>query len=89
MAINPIQVIEIRTDNQATILESIRRTHEVKTGVVCSGPLDIVCIDDVCNIPSKSLYWTIEVNGDYESVNSVTLVKPQDKVILKYSRRNK
>lgn len=85
MAINPIQVIQVNTANQATVLDALRSTHNVKTGFVCSSPRDIVCVDRVCNSNISGYYWTIEVNGEYETVNSQTLIQPSDQVVLKYA----
>lgn len=85
MAINPIQVLQVNTSNQATILEALSVNHEVKTGFVCSSQKDIVCVDGLCNRPSEHKYWTIEVNGDYEDFNSQSVVRPSDQVVLKYA----
>lgn len=88
MALSPMKVIEINTTNQAIVLEIIKETHHVQTGMVCNSPHDIVCIDSVCNEPSRNKYWTIEVNGDYNHVNSQSVVRPQDKLVLKYASLN-
>lgn len=82
MMLNPIKVIEVNTSNQVTVLQAVGRTHMIETGFVCSSPKDIVGIDGVKN--SEDKYWTIEVNGDYEHFNSMSLVGPKDRVVLKY-----
>ena len=83
LALNPMRIIEVNTANQASILEATSLGHKVTTGFVCASDKDIVCVDDICNRDGK--FWTIEVNGNYQSVNSQTLVGPQDKVVLKYA----
>lgn len=65
------------------MLEVVKASHKVETGFVCASPNDIQCIDGTCNKDGR--YWTIEVNGDYQSVNSMTVVQPSDKVVLKYA----
>ena len=80
-----MQIVQVNTSNQSTILEALSARHHVETGFVCSSDKDIRCVDGVCNNPSKHLYWTIEVNGDYKSVNSKTVIEPSDEVILKYA----
>jgi len=85
MALNPMQVIQVNTANQATVLEALSLRHSVKTGFVCASPLDIECVDGVCNNPRRGSYWTIEVNDGYQDANSQTVVGPEDKVVLKYA----
>ncbi len=80
-----MQTIQINTANQATVLQALEEKHKVQTGFVCNSLNDIQCIDGVCNNPEKHQFWTIEVNGDYQSVNSMSLVKPGDQVVLKYA----
>lgn len=80
-----MQTIQINSSSQATVLEALKATHEVKTGFVCTSANDIQCIDGVCNRPSEHKYWTIEVNGNYQDFNSQSLVNPKDKVVLKFS----
>lgn len=80
-----MKVIQVNSVNQATVLEAISVAHKVETGFVCTSPMDIKCIDGICNKPSEHKYWTIEVNGDYQSVNSQSVVRPSDKVVLKYA----
>lgn len=68
-----------------TVLEALRVNHKVETAYVCSSNDDINCIDDLCSDVVHRKYWTIEVNGKYETVNSRSLLKPQDKLVLKYA----
>jgi len=83
LAVNPMQTIQVNTANQATVLEAVSASHKVKTGFVCSSYNDIQCVDGLCNKDGK--YWTIELNGNYESVNSRSKVYPSDKLVLKYA----
>ena len=87
LVLNPMRVIEVNTAGQVSVLEATSLSHKVTTGFVCLSDKDIVCVDDICNKDGR--FWTIEVNGDYQSVNSQTVVGPQDKVVLKYSASNK
>ena len=80
-----MQVIQVNTSNQTTVLEALKSSHDVKTAFVCASPNDIECVDGVCNNRVLGRYWTIEVNEEYQSVNSESLVGPSDKVVLKYA----
>ena len=84
MAISPISQMVVKP-TMPTIIESLRENHEVVQAFVCSSPYDIECIDDVCNDREAHKYWTIEVNGDYVHYNSMSRIKPTEKVVLKYS----
>ena len=83
MAINPVKMIEVNTAGQATVLEAVMAKHNVETGFVCTSQKDIVCVDGLCN--KHGHYWTIELNGNYETVNSQTPVYPSDRLVLKYA----
>ena len=83
MAINPMRVIEVDTAGKETVLEAVQATHQVDIGFVCAGPNDIVAVDGLRN--GHGRYWTIEVNGDYEHVNSESPVSDSDKLVLKYA----
>lgn len=85
MMMNPIKVMDV-PHGESTILEALRANHEVKTAFICQSPNDIDCIDSLCSHPPK--YWTIEVNGKYETVNSMSQLKPNDKLVLKYGVLN-
>ena len=85
MALNPIKIIEINTANEATILDAVSQHHRVVTAPVCVSEKGIECVDGLCNNKTRDLWWTIEVNGRYEDINSQTMVKPADRVVLKYS----
>lgn len=85
MVVNPIKVVEIKTDGTASILQAITKSHRIETGLVCESMEDIKSIDGLAENPASNLYWTIEVNGDYEHYNSRSIVSPSDKIVLKYS----
>ena len=80
---NPISVIQVDALKGKTVLESVRASHDVKTGFVCLSEKDIECVDYVCNDGKK--YWTIEVNGDYANFNSESVLKDSDQLVLKYA----
>jgi len=88
MSFSPIQVIQIDTANQATVLEAVSAKHSVVTSLVCTSERGIECVDGLCNNPEQGKWWTIEVNGDYEHANSQSLVKPSDRLVLKYGVKN-
>ncbi len=85
MAFYPMKVIQIDTAGKATVLEAVQASHKVQTGFVCAGPNDIVAVDGLSNDPVHKKFWTIEVNGDYEHVNSESPVKDSDQLVLKYA----
>ena len=87
MALNPVKFIEVNSASHATVLQVISEKHQIKTGFVCISDDDIVCVDGVCNRDGR--YWTIEVNGDFSHVNSLTLVEPTDRIVLKYASSTK
>ena len=66
-----------------TVLTLLERNHLVRRGFVCTSANDIQCVDGLCNIPGK-YYWSIQVNGDFKDYNSMTPIKPTDRVDLKY-----
>ena len=68
-----------------TVLDSVRASHKVKIGFVCFSDMDIQCIDNVCTDTTKHLYWSINLNGDYSKVNSMTPLKAEDLVKLEYA----
>jgi len=81
-----MQVLQVNTAGNTTVLEAVKVSHQVTTGFVCTSANDIQCVDGLCNNPSQHKYWTIEVNGDFEDYNSMSKVGPQDKVVLKFSK---
>ena len=83
MALNPMKVIQVDTAGKATVLEAVQAAHKVETGFVCASDKDIVAVDGLKN--KNGNFWTIEVNGDYEHVNSTSPVKSSDRLVLKYA----
>ena len=83
-----MQVIQVNTSNQTTVLQAISENHNVKTGFVCTSSNDIECVDGLCNNRQDNLWWTIQINGDYEHSNSNSIINPDDKVVLKYGHGN-
>ena len=83
MALFPLKVIQVDTAGKATVLEAVQARHKVETGFVCAGDNDIMAIDGLWN--NSHYHWTIEVNGDYEHVNSESPVSDSDKLVLKYA----
>jgi len=81
----PTKTLEFNVVSSNTVLEEVSREHVVKTGWVCASPLDIDCIDYVCTDDKKGKAWVISVNGDYETVNSQTRLKPSDRLVLQYA----
>lgn len=78
-------VIEVNPTREASVLEAIQASHQVKTAFVCRSDNDIECIDSLCNDRSRHTYWTISINGDYLHSNSESRVSPDDKLILRYA----
>lgn len=82
---SPRRVIVVTPIYASSVLESVRAEHKVKTGFVCFSDMDIQCIDNVCQDTTKHLYWSINLNGDYSKVNSMTPLKEGDLVKLEYA----
>lgn len=85
MALCPMKVLKIDTAGKANVLDAVRSAHTVETGWVCTSQNDIVSVDGLANDAVHQKYWTIEVNGDYEHVNSESPVNASDKLVLKYA----
>ena len=76
---------EINPSSGITVLEAVRMEHQVKTGFVCFSENDIQCVDKLCQDPKRNLYWSINLNGDYSKVNSMTPLKQEDSLTLEYA----
>lgn len=66
-----------------TVLSILERNHHVTRGFVCTSANDIVAIDGLHNDPIAG-YWAIYVNGNYKDYNSMSIVKPEDRVEVKF-----
>ena len=83
MAISPIHTV--MPVGYGSVLDVLKENHTVTTGFVCNSPLDIVCIDSLCN--DDKHVWTIEVNDDYTNYNSTSKIMETDRVELIYGKR--
>ncbi len=80
LVVNPIVPGLQGTEN---VLSRLERSHQIVRGFVCTSSNDIRCVDDLCNVDGVA-YWSIMVNGNFKDYNSMSVIKPSDKVELKY-----
>jgi hypothetical protein len=80
MLLNPVQPIYFFQPNGTTTpLKELERSHKVRRGLVCFGPDEVKCIDEVCGEPPFS-YWRVKVNDNSYSFNANSPVSPADRI---------
>lgn len=65
-----------------TVNQSLKSIYKVTNGVVCCRNTDIRCINDVCFNPSKNIFWTIGINGNYQNSSASSILNDGDHVVF-------